>query len=114
MSEQFNSVDAGGYVLQPLAGNPPATLPPFVVDPVSPLPNPAAPLPAAPQPAPGGSFRMTQFELMNWSLGFRDETLESPVGVWVIRSLGLNGRWDTLDQILEGRRSASPKAFVEL
>jgi hypothetical protein len=108
MSEQFNSVDADGYVLQPLAVKPPVVVPPEVIDPATPLPTPSEPL-----PTPSEGFRFTQFDLMNWSLGYRDETMERPDGVWVIRSLGVNGRWDTLPQILSGQRSA-PKAFMEL
>ena len=108
MSEQFNSVDAEGYVLQPLAVRPPVVVPPEVIDPATPLPTPSEPL-----PTPSEGFRFTQFDLMNWNLGYRDETLERPDGVWVFRSLGVNGRWDTLPLILSGQRSA-PKAFVEL
>jgi hypothetical protein len=108
MSEQFNSVDADGYVLQPLAVKPPV-IPPVIVD-------PEVPVPVIPgEPAPGGTtfVRPVQFDLMNWSLGYRNETLENPDGIWVFRSLGLNGRWDTLPLMLSGQRSA-PKAFVEL
>ena len=108
MSEQFSSVDAGGYVLQPLAVKPPVVAPPEVIDPATPLPAPSVPL-----PTPSEGFRFTQFDLMNWSLGYRDETMDRPDGVWVIRSLGVNGRWDTLPQILSGQRS-KPKAFLEL
>jgi hypothetical protein len=107
MSEQFNSVDAEGYVLQPLAVKPPVVAPPEVIDPAAPLPAPIEPL-----PAPRESFRIPQFDLMNWSLGFRDETLERPEGFWVIRSLGINGRWDSLTEIL-GNESGNRK-FLEL
>jgi hypothetical protein len=107
MSEQFNSVDAEGYVLQPLAVKPPVVAPPEVIDPAAPLPAPIEPL-----PAPSESFRIPQFDLMNWSLGFRDETLERPEGFWVIRSLGINGRWDSLTEIL-GNESGNRK-FLEL
>jgi hypothetical protein len=108
MSEQFNSVDTEGYVLQPLAVKPPPVLPPEVIDPVTPLPSPSKPLPAV-----ATVFRIPQFDLMNWSLGYRDETLERPEGIWVIRSLGINGRWDNLSQILSEQRD-KPKAFLEL
>ncbi len=107
MSEQFNSVDAEGYVLQPLAVKPPVVAPPEVIDPAAPLPAPMEPL-----PTPSESFRITQFDLMNWSLGFRDETMERPEGFWVIRSLGINGRWDSLTEIL-GNQSGDRK-FLEL
>ena len=101
-------MDADGYVLQPFAAKPPVVAPPEVTDPGSPLPTPIDSLPRASE-----GFRLTQFDLMNWNLGYRDETIERPDGVWVFRSLGLNGRWDTLPLILSGQRSA-PKAFVEL
>jgi hypothetical protein len=87
MSEQFTSVDAEGYVLQPLAVKPQPELPPVVIDPVIPSATLDEPL-----PAPSGGFRTTQLDLMNWTLGYRDETLESPDGAWVIRSPGINGR----------------------
>jgi hypothetical protein len=108
MSEQFNSVDADGYVLQPLAVKPPVVVPPEVIDPATPLPTPSEPL-----PTPSEGFRSTQFDLMNWSLGYRDETLENPNGIWVIRSLGTNGRWDNLGRIIAGQESV-PKTFIEL
>jgi hypothetical protein len=56
--------------------------------------------------------RPVQFDLMNWSLGYRDETLESPDGIWVIRSLGINGRWDNLADIIATRPGA--RRFLEL
>jgi hypothetical protein len=108
MSEQFNSVDSEGYVLQPLAVKPQVN-PPVIVEPVAPIPVP----PEAPTALDVAFTRPVQFDLMNWSLGYRDETLESPEGVWVIRSLGINGRWDNLSQILSEQRG-EPKAFVEL
>jgi hypothetical protein len=109
MSEQFNSVDADGYVLQPLAVKPSVVIPPVIVDPVAP------PLVTPEDPAPVGTAfaRPVQFDLMNWSLGYRDETLERPDGIWVIRSLGINGRWDRLQQILDGE-GREPKVFAEL
>jgi hypothetical protein len=109
MSEQFNSVDADGYVLQPLAVKPSVVIPPVIVDPVAP------PLVTPEDPAPVGTAfaRPVQFDLMNWSLGYRDETLERPDGIWVIRSLGINGRWDRLQQILDGE-GRKPKVFAEL
>jgi hypothetical protein len=108
MSEQFNSVDADGYVLQPLAVKPPV-IPPIVVDPgvLPPV------IPEVPVPLQQVFVRPVQFDLMNWSLGYRDETMERPEGIWVIRTLGINGRWDTLQQILVGE-GRGPKAFVEL
>ncbi len=109
MSEQFNSVDEDGYVLQPLALKPSVVIPPVIVDPVAPpLVTPEDPVPV------GTAFaRPVQFDLMNWSLGYRDETLERPDGIWVIRSLGINGRWDRLQQILDGE-GRKPKVFAEL
>jgi hypothetical protein len=113
MSEQFNSVDADGYVLQPLAVKPPVVVPPVIVDPVV----PPSVIPEEPLAVVNTfALRMPSdmiFDMMNWSLGYRDEMLENPNGIWVIRSLGVNGRWDTLPQILSGQRSA-PKAFMEL
>jgi hypothetical protein len=107
-SERFNSVEAERYALRLLAVNPPVVLPPVLMDPVIP-----SPLPDKPQPSPSEGFRTTQFELMNWTLGCREEALESPDGVWVVRSLGINGRWDNLSQILSEQRG-EPKAFDEL
>jgi hypothetical protein len=95
-------------VLQPLAVKPQVN-PPVIVEPVAPIPVP----PEAPMALDVAFTRPVQFDLMNWSLGYRDETLESPEGVWVIRSLGINGRWDNLSQILSEQRG-EPKAFVEL
>jgi hypothetical protein len=108
MSEQFNSLDAEGYVLQPLAVKPPV-IPPIVVDPgvLPPV------IPEVPVPLQQVFVRPVQFDLMNWSLGYRDETMERPEGIWVIRTLGINGRWDTLQQILVGE-GRGPKAFAEL
>jgi hypothetical protein len=109
MSEQFNSVDADGYVLQPLAVKP-VVIPPIPVDPEAPAPAPVTPEELAPlQPA---FVRPVQFDLMNWSLGYRDETLEPSGHIWVIRTLGINGRWDNLGEIL-GTRSAE-RRFLEL
>jgi hypothetical protein len=113
MSEQFNSVDADGYVLQPLALKPPVitpVIPPIIVDPSAPVPAPVTPEELAPlQPA---FVRPVPFDLMNWSLGYRDETLEQPGHIWVIRSLGINGRWDNLGEII-GTRSGE-RRFLEL
>jgi hypothetical protein len=53
------------------------------------------------------------FDMMNWSLDYRDEMLEDPSGIWVIRSLGTNGRWDDLRRIIAGQESV-PKTFIEL
>jgi hypothetical protein len=91
-----------------LAVKPPVVVPPEVIDPATPLPTPSEPL-----PTPSEGFRSTQFDLMNWSLGYRDETLENPNGIWVIRSLGTNGRWDNLGRIIAGQESV-PKTFIEL
>jgi hypothetical protein len=109
MSEQFNSLDAGGYVLQPLAVKP-VVIPPIPVDPEAPAPTPVTPEELAPlQPA---FVRPVQFDLMNWSLGYRDETLEPSGNIWVIRTLGINGRWDNLGEILRSR--SGTKTFLEL
>jgi hypothetical protein len=83
--------------------------PPVIVEPVAPIPVP----PEAPTPLDVAFTRPVQFDLMNWSLGYREETLERPEGVWVIRSLGINGRWDRLQQILDGE-GREPKVFAEL
>jgi filamentous hemagglutinin family protein len=109
LAKQFNSVDAGGYVLQPLAVKPAVVVPPVIVDPVVP------PLVIPEEQARGvkAFVRPVQFDLMNWSLGYRDETMERPDGIWVIRSLGINGRWDNLGRILAGEKS-EPKKFLEL
>jgi hypothetical protein len=109
MSEQFNSVDAEGYVLQPLAVKPPVVVPPVIVDPVVPVPV----IPEEPAAVVIGFVRPVQFDLMNWSLDYRDETLEKPDGIWVIRSLGTNGRWDNIRRILAGEKNG-PNRFVEL
>ena len=110
MSEQFNSVDGSGYVLQPLAVKPPM-IPPIPVDPEVPVKPPVTPEDQAPlRPA---FVRPVPFDLMNWSLGYRDETLEPSGHIWVIRTLGINGRWDNLGQILSGEPSARRK-FLEL
>jgi hypothetical protein len=110
MSEQFNSVDGSGYVLQPLAVKPPM-IPPIPVDPEVPVKPPVTPEDLAPlRPA---FVRPVPFDLMNWSLGYRDETLEPSGHIWVIRTLGINGRWDNLGQILSGEPSARRK-FLEL
>jgi hypothetical protein len=109
MSEQFNSVDADGYVLQPLAVKPPVVVPPVIVDPVV----PPSVIPEEPVAVVNTFAPRVQFDLMNWSLGYRDETLENPNGIWVIRSLGTNGRWDNLGRIIAGQESV-PKTFIEL
>jgi hypothetical protein len=109
MSEQFKSVDADGYVLQPLSVKP-VVIPPTPVDPEVPAPAPVTPEELAPlQPA---FVRPVQFDLMNWSLGYRDETLEPSGNIWVIRTLGINGRWDNLTEILRSRSGTS--TFLEL
>jgi filamentous hemagglutinin family protein len=109
MSEQFNSVDADGYVLQPLALKPAVVIPPVIVEPPV-LPPPV--VPEASVPVVKAFVRPVQFDLMNWSLGYRDETLESPDGIWVIRSLGINGRWDNLADVIATRPGA--RRFLEL
>jgi hypothetical protein len=114
MSEQFNSVDAAGYVLQPLAVQPTGVIPPVIVDPVAPVPPPLFPVtPVEPNPAPVAFTRPVAFDLVNWNLGYREETMECPDGIWVIRSLGINGRWDNLGRILSGQQS-EPRRFLEL
>jgi filamentous hemagglutinin family protein len=114
MSEQFNSVDAAGYVLQPLAVQPTGVIPPVIVDPVAPVPPPLLPVPPVePNPAPVAFTRPVAFDLVNWNLGYREETMERPDGIWVIRSLGINGRWDNLGRILSGQQS-EPRRFLEL
>jgi hypothetical protein len=107
IGRQFNSLDPDGYILQPLAVKPTVVAPPEVVEPAAPGPRPTTP--ATDSPA---AFRIPQFDLMNWSLGYRDETMERPDGIWVIRSLGINGRWDNLREVI-GARSGR-RTFLEL
>jgi hypothetical protein len=111
MSEEFNSVDADGYVLQPLAVKP-VVIPPIPVDPEVPAPAPAPVKPEELAPLQPAFVRPVQFDLMNWSLGYRDETLEPSGNIWVIRTLGINGRWDNLTEILRSRSGTS--TFLEL
>jgi filamentous hemagglutinin family protein len=107
IGRQFNSVDPDGYILQPLAVKPAVVAQPEVVEPAAPGPRPTTPATDA-----TAAFRITQFDLMNWSLGYRDETMERPDGIWVIRSLGINGRWDNLREVI-GTRSGR-RNFLEL
>jgi hypothetical protein len=100
---QFNSLDADGAVLQPLALKAVVSTPRFVS-------TDAAALPFV---FPGFPSQVRQFDLVNWNLGYRDEMVEKVNGIWVFRSLGLNGRWNALSEVFakEGR---DPRDFIEL
>jgi hypothetical protein len=103
MASQFSSLDIDGDLLQPLAMKP---VP--VSSAVSPIAN------VVPSFVfPGFPSEVRQFDLMNWSLGYREEIVERLNGIWVLRSLGLNGRWNALSGVLAGE-GRDPQEFIEL
>jgi hypothetical protein len=103
VSAQFNSLDADGVVLQPLALKAVFNTPSSVsTDPT-----------ALPFVFPGFPSQVRQFDLVNWNLGYRDEMVERVNGVWVFRSLGLNGRWNSLSELFSNQ-GRDPRDFIEL
>jgi hypothetical protein len=103
VSAQFNSMDADGAVLQPLALKAVFNTPSSVsTDPT-----------ALPFVFPGFPSQVRQFDLVNWNLGYRDEMVERVNGIWVFRSLGLNGRWNSLSELFSNQ-GRDPRDFIEL